>query len=513
MARGVLGSVVILIAGLITSRVPRSSWPDRLDAAAALRASSVATTLAFVLLFVGLVLLTSAWLSLGRAVRGEPDGTARVNIAAVAWAAPLLLAPPLFSGDGWSYVADGYMTGHGLSPYLVTPSALHGPIVDAVNAHWMTTTTPYGPVPLLWGGLFSRVTSDPWALMLAYRGLALVGVAMLAFAIPRLARAAGRDPSTAAWLVAPAPLLVAHGVGGLHNDVLVSGLMAMALLATVRHGWMLGAVFGGTAAAVKAPGAFVCVGIVLLALPVGASLALRARRTAGVAAVALATLVGWGLVGGLGIGWVHSLAVPLSSNSVLSVPTDLGRIVGAVLPAGPWPPGAPTTLAQAAGMLGIVAVALTVLVRTPTGDPGRALRGVALVMVAVTALIPVVHYWYALWCLPLLAAAPLRARAASLVVTTTWALGLVAPLDFSLHVPGDNLMVLGALACAVVVALLAPWPETSGVDPGRNAGEVHFSWAFDPMTVALARLLNAPRQRKVTARTRSVTSGDSPPTR
>ena len=468
MARGVLGSVVILIAGFITSRVPRSSWPARLYATAALRASTVVTTLAFLLLFVGLVLLTSAWLSLGRAVRCEPDGPALVNIAAAAWAAPLLLAPPLFSGDGWSYVADGYLTGHGLSPYVVTPSALHGPIVDAVNAHWMTTTTPYGPVPLLWGGWFSRLTSDPWALMLAYRGLALVGVAMLAFAIPRLARAAGRDPATAAWLVAPTPLLVAHGVGGLHIDVLVAGLMAMALLGTVRHGWMPGAVLGGTAAAVKAPGAFVCVGIVLLALPVGASLALRARRAAGVAAIALATLVGWGLVGGLGIGWVHSLSVPLSSKSVLSASTDLGKIVGAVMPAGPWPPNVATMLVQAAGMLAIVGVALTVLVRTPTGDPDRALRGVALVMVAVTVLIPVVHYWYALWCLPLLAAAPLRRRAASLVVTMTCALGLAAPLDFSLHVPGDKLIVLGALAGAVVVALLAPQPDASGVDSARR---------------------------------------------
>ncbi|UUZ60713.1 hypothetical protein [Nocardioides sp. B-3] len=69
------------------------------------------------------------------------------------------------------------------------------------------------------------------------------------------------------------PLMLAHGVGGLHNDLLMAGLMAAALVVGVERGWMWGAAVGGLAAAVKLPGGLVCIGIALIALPVGASLA------------------------------------------------------------------------------------------------------------------------------------------------------------------------------------------------------------------------------------------------
>ncbi|NUS54839.1 MAG: hypothetical protein HOV66_08240, partial [Streptomycetaceae bacterium] len=90
---------------------------------------------------------------------------------------------PLFSGDAWSYAADGFLTGRGDSPYVFPPAVLHGQIVSAVCRCWRHTVAPYGPIPLLWGGGFSQFTSSPWLLMLTYRLLAVGGLGLLMHAV------------------------------------------------------------------------------------------------------------------------------------------------------------------------------------------------------------------------------------------------------------------------------------------------------------------------------------------
>ncbi len=92
------------------------------------------------------------------------------------WALPLLPTPPLFSGDGWSYVADGLLTGHHLSPYVVPPSALTGPILEAVSSRWLHAVAPYGPLPMLWGGAAAHLSGNLWLILYAYRALAVVGL-------------------------------------------------------------------------------------------------------------------------------------------------------------------------------------------------------------------------------------------------------------------------------------------------------------------------------------------------
>jgi alpha-1,6-mannosyltransferase len=61
-------------------------------------------------------------------------------------------------------------------------------------------------------------------------------------------------------VVVASPLMLANGVGGLHNDLLMAGLMAAALVAAAEHGWLAGALVGASAAAVKVPGGLVCIG-------------------------------------------------------------------------------------------------------------------------------------------------------------------------------------------------------------------------------------------------------------
>src|SRR5436190_527077 len=63
------------------------------------------------------------------------------------WAAPLLVGPPIFSRDLYSYAADGMMVHRHISPYEYGPAALGaGKFLAPVSHVWLTTPSPYGPL-------------------------------------------------------------------------------------------------------------------------------------------------------------------------------------------------------------------------------------------------------------------------------------------------------------------------------------------------------------------------------
>ena len=129
--------------------------------------------------------------------------------------------------------------------------------------------------------------------------MALVGLVLLAWAVPRLAALVRRQPGLASCLVLASPLMIANGVAGLHNDLLMVGLMAAALVVAARA--RLGGRCrrsAGSRRGSRLPGGLVCVAIVLVtaagrrpALAVPA-----APQPAGVAAVSVAALVVPGVV-------------------------------------------------------------------------------------------------------------------------------------------------------------------------------------------------------------------------
>lgn len=464
---GVSGAALIALAGLAYQPVPTPSWVQECAPLAHLRAQPWHTALGGSLGLAGLVLLTLAWWRLRRSVRGHPDGVREVRWAVALWSVPLLLAPPLFSGDGWSYVATGYLAGHGLSPYVVGPGVLHGAISSAVNHKWLFTPTPYGPLPLWWGGTFSHLTDDPWTLLVLYRVLALGGVALAAWAVPRLALRCGRDPAEASALVVASPFLVAHGIGGLHNDMVMAGLMLAALAVTRRGVWWWGALLVGAAAAVKVTGGLAGVGVVLLSLPPGAGLSVRLRRTLQVGAVATAVLVAVGLVTGLGLGWVRGLLVPAGERTLLAPTLDLawhlrgvllhdglaGRHLLAVLR-----PMHTVWVVDVAALLGVAAWAL--LDRRLAATP-QVLTAVGVVLFAATWLSPVLHPWYFLWCLPLLACVRLPRWAEAGVVALLVVLGLTAEADNDLHhhwtmVAAHRLLAVVPVVAAAVAGRVRP---------------------------------------------------------
>ncbi|WP_310964597.1 polyprenol phosphomannose-dependent alpha 1,6 mannosyltransferase MptB [Nocardioides terrisoli] len=471
---GVAGSGLLLFSGLLYGPEPTPSWVRQTPVLHQLRSLPVHRALGMGIAFAGLALLTWSWWRLRRIVADRPDGVRRVRQVTALWVIPLLGAPPLFSGDGWSYVATGYLDGHGLSPYIYPPAVLPGPLSSAVWHGWLFTVSPYGPVPLVWGGVFSRLTSDPWVLLIAYRLLALGAVGLLAWAVPRLAARSGRNPADASALVLASPLVIAHGVGGLHNDLLMAAVMLCALVVARREHWAWAAVLAGVAASVKAPGGLVALGVVLLSLHPGARLSQRLRRTVEVGVLGAGTVVAIGIASGLGFGWVHGLAVPAHERTLLAPSVYTGHLLDEGL-RGLGHLGHvvltdlhPSTIIRIGAVALLGAVIIGTLVRTRT-ETIPALRGTALVMLAATLLSPVLQYWYFLWCLPLLACVRLSREQASAAVTAGAVLGLGALADPSLHVDWLDTTVQSALILLPPAAALAAWRRRGDDRPGDPA--------------------------------------------
>jgi len=450
-ALGVAGAVLVTLGAFVYSVMPHTGVVASWLGLHAVRSSPHAESWGLTLCFIGLGLMTLAWLALGIAVRSGLAGLGTVRRTAWLWAIPLLVAPPLFSGDGWSYAADAFLAGHGVSPYVVTPSVLHGPIVQAVCVCWRHTPAPYGPVALLWGGSVGHATSSPWLLMLWYRLLALVGLVLLMWALPRLARLAGTRPAVATWLVVASPFVLAVGIGGIHLDLIMAGLVAVALAVTPTRGWFAGALLIGVATAIKAPAAVAGIGVVLLALP-SDSLRDRVRRTAEVGGVAAAVVVLLGVVTGWGFGWIKAMNAALVLRTPLSLTYDARKVLGYT--GLPHPRLTVDTIAVT-----VLAVALLVLLwKAPVRRPAGALLSVAAAMTLTTLLSPITNYWYYLWCLPLLAVCWLPRAARCALAGFVLALGMVAPLDPALHLYHATLVVLGSVLAAMAGGmLLAPF--------------------------------------------------------
>ena len=455
-----VGSVLVLCGGLVVSTLPPGTPVLESGLLETARGTAAGRMAGLSLVVAGLGLVAASWLRLCALVAGaedpeRPGALALVRSATLAWSAPLLLAPPLFSRDGWSYAAQGALTHADISPYEWGPRILGGPIMQAVDPRWLDTPAPYGPLPLILGDLAAGLTGNPWPLVVAHRLVALGGLALLAWAVPRLADWCGASPALASAFVLCSPLVLANGVGGLHNDLLMAGLMAAALVVTVEHGWAWGAALGGLAAAVKLPGGLVCIGVVLLALPAGARLADRVRRLLRVAVVAVGALVVPGVAWGLGIGWFEALDVPATVDTPLSLPTVVGKFLDAVVRVmglgvpDEWFLATVRLVAQVA----IVVVAARVVLTATPGEPKHAVRAVAIVMGATVLLSPVVHLWYFLWVVPFLGAMRLPRLGTRALLSVSVVAGMVAPLDSSLH--GAYLaIVIGSMLVAASTLLL-----------------------------------------------------------
>ncbi|WP_328744713.1 polyprenol phosphomannose-dependent alpha 1,6 mannosyltransferase MptB [Streptomyces sp. NBC_00285] len=370
--------------------------------------------------YFGVVLLIAAWLLLGRLVRSADrrPGTRELMAVLVVWSVPLLLAPPLFSRDVYSYLAQGAMADAHMDVYRHGPALLGGPLADEVAPMWRNTAAPYGPVFLGVASALAKASRGELPVgLLGMRLVALLGVALMAAALPRLARHSGADPAAALWLGALNPLVLLHLVAGAHNDAVMLGLLGVGLVAALGRWPILGAVLVTLAALVKAPAVLGLAAIVVLRIRAGDHPA-RAVLTA--AAAAAATTVAATAVAGTGYGWIGALNTPVSSGN-WALTSLLGRATGALLErlgSDLAPLAVPAW--HAFGIVTAVAVIGCIWLRLRP----RPVYALGLSLATVAALGPAIRPWYALWGLFLIAAAAPSASVRRRVATVTGVLAL-----------------------------------------------------------------------------------------
>ncbi|WP_305784709.1 polyprenol phosphomannose-dependent alpha 1,6 mannosyltransferase MptB [Symbioplanes lichenis] len=333
--------------------------------------------------YAGLTLLVLGWWWYGRC----GPAPARHRWATLGlWSAPLVLAPPLFSRDVYSYLAQGLMADSGIDVYRFGPERLGGPVAAQVPALWQDTPSPYGPVWLLISRTVTAVTGTHLgAGVTGMRLVAAGGVALIALAVPVLARAGGVDGARAWWLVVLNPLVLIHLVSGAHNDALMAGLLAVGLAAAVRRRPILGAVVVSLAALVKAPAAAGLAAVALIWTTNAATKEVTdgkpVSRTAAMAAagaVGAAVTVVVGELTGFGYAWITALGTPVSPGN-WSLTGVLERMTGQH----GW---------RWAGVLIVVVVAIAAYRMKPVAALG-------VLLLAVVVFGPALRPWYLLWAL------------------------------------------------------------------------------------------------------------------
>ncbi|MET7622659.1 polyprenol phosphomannose-dependent alpha 1,6 mannosyltransferase MptB [Streptomyces sp. NPDC005408] len=445
---GLVGSTALAAGGVTAGALPVRK---------ALAPESGRAALGLVAAYFGLVLLIAAWALLGRVIRGpEPPGRRTLLLTLGLWAAPLLLAPPLFSRDVYSYLAQGAMVDAQIDVYAHGPSRLGGPLPAEVAPLWQHTPTPYGPLFLACARAITDFTrSEVFTGVLGMRLVALLGVAVMVFCLPTLARHCGADPAAALWLGALNPLVLLHLVGGAHNDAIMLGLLGAGLVAALGRWPIVAVVLVTLAALVKAPAAL---GLVAVALLWGRQLGgrvprLRApllRAAPAVLGISAATTAATTALTGTGYGWIAALDTPVSPQN-WSLTSSLGRMSGALLE------NAGSSLAQFAApawhLAGLAATVLAVLIAWRRHHRLRPVYALGLSLIAVAVLGPAIRPWYVLWGLFLIAAAGPDSSVRRTVAVASGVLALaVLPSGFAPEGPQVALA-----TCGGVLAVLALW--------------------------------------------------------
>jgi alpha-1,6-mannosyltransferase len=383
-----------------------------------------------ILFYLSTAIAIAGWAGVGSvAWQGRLKTKTAIGVLA-AWSAPLLVGPPLFSKDIYSYVGQGLIAHRGLNPYSVPPAALgNGPLLQSIASVWRHSPAPYGPLFVTMARwVTSVVGSSIVAEVIVMRAMEIVGMALIVVFLPRLARRLGADEGVALWLGAMSPLVLLSFLASGHNDCLMVGLVVAGVALSLDGRRSLGLILCALGALIKAPAA---AAIVFLAID-----ELRAsgfgRRSLGllmkVVAVPAATAVAVTLASGLGWKWIEpsNLRIPAELR-ILATPTvslgvAISRLLGVVrIHAAQH---GTVTVVQAIG--GIVALvgALWLLTRFRHDNVVRVL---AVVLSLVVLAGPTLWPWYLTWGLVLLAATGSQ-RSKVLAVTAALAMLVVGPL-------------------------------------------------------------------------------------
>ena len=480
---GLVGTALIALAASLpgapfADKVP-GAWffgtPGNDPSGAVVQASGFLLFIELACGFAGVLLLIRAWLAITRNVMGatgvRPWRLARILAL---WSVPLLVAPPLFSNDIYSYAAQGEMVGLHISPYLYGPGVLGAtPFESLAQGYWISTPSPYGPLFTGLEGDIVRVADYHVLLSLVLlRLLAVVGVALAAAFLPSLARSADRDPGSAFALGLLNPLVLLFLIGSGHNDALMIGLLVAGLaLARTDHPYR-GTVLCALAGAIKAPGIIGVAAIAFACAWAAPSLWRRLSSLVKIALITAATFEAVSLLFGVGWGWARNLGATADFPNWLT-PSDLLAIATSHLAGllhvqlsvasldGPYH-------VVGLGVAGVVG--LWAFYRLP--ELGM-LRAVGISFLAVVLLGPSLQPWYLVWGIVILAAAygPRIATGIVWLTIVVSFLGLVGLnlLTTELGSLGPSLeFLLLAVLAASAIAPIATYPVPKKPHPPRQ---------------------------------------------
>jgi alpha-1,6-mannosyltransferase len=408
-------------------------------------------TVSLAVAFAGMAMLVIGWLMLGRFARpGRPRlaSNRQMSRTLMMWLTPLLVIPPLFSRDVYAYLAQSEIVHRGLDPYSLGPAQALGvgdPLTMGVSSMWRDTSPPYGPLYLRVGGWLAGISGDHIAVgVLLHRVLALAGVALMVWAMPRLARRFGVQPVTALWLGALNPLVLFHLVAGAHNDALGIGLMMAGLELGLRRlpirvkGDTPPPLAQGELLFIALGTSVITIGVAvklyaILALPFFTVMVARRwhgklidlfRAGAAMFAVFAVVLVAACLGSGLGFGWLSNLGTPGLVRAWISPIAELanvGGVLGIALGLG----NHTDALVPIIGTLGyVLAAAITAKFLWDSFKwRYRPIIGLGVSLGAVMVLQIALQPWYLLWAVvPLAAAAGTsRFRVAATVISAVLA--------------------------------------------------------------------------------------------
>ncbi|WP_258081196.1 alpha-(1-_6)-mannopyranosyltransferase A [Nocardia nova] len=475
---GFWGAVLITFGGLGAGAVRRS---DPLLEAAHLSwlRFGHGYALATIVVWLGVLSMIIAWVRLGRITIGTgarrgPGSTVTLNELRVIvgiWILPLLFAVPMFSQDVYSYLAQGALLRDGFDPYKVGPVVNPGVLLDNVSPVWTTTTAPYGPIFLLMGQAITSITGDNVvAGTIAMRLVMLPGLALMMWAVPHMTKHLGGKPTVALWLAVLNPLVLIHLIGGVHNEMLMVGLMAAGIALVLERHHAAGIVVVAIGVAIKATA-----GVALPFLVWIWMIHERERRAAenkgplphpirtfvkiaglGVSVFAV-VFVAASAAAGVGIGWLTALSGSKKIINWLSLPTIMAHMVTWVTPL-----NLGEVLVWTRGLCALALVAILVWTWWRYKSSERdAVMGILIAFVAIVILSPAALPWYYSWPLAL---------AAGFAMSTTTLMILVGLCTWLMLVfqPGGSIGLYNVwhVAAATFVAVVAAL-SLRKVDPLR----------------------------------------------
>jgi hypothetical protein len=310
--------------------------------------------------------------------------------------------------------------------------------------------------------------------ILLLRVQSVVGVALIAYCIPKLARSFGKDPGPAFVLAVLNPLTLLALIGGAHNDALMVGLLLAGVTAARARRPVWGIVLCALAASIKVPAAM---GIIYVAWDwagPGAAWRARARMLVRAGLVTVAVMGALSLVSGLGWGWIMNLGTPGTVRSWMAPATAVGLAISGsahVMGIGVSLAGV-LTLTRAIGLVAAAGIALYCL---RNRERIGLLSALGITMLAFVVLGPVVQPWYLTWGLIILAPIATGRMLYAILGVSAVApfIGLTGGADLLnqlMRTDPASMMLAVLVLWAVAIVPLGSWTTSWRIDRTRLRG-------------------------------------------